>query len=361
MKRSNIFSKLIAPIILALIYSSCSGPQQETQVQSSVNEAEILLQYLEENGNIVNDTLVPYFVNADEIYANLKASNYHVIDVRPEKEFKRGHIPDAINIQPANILDYFEKQIEPNSFEKIAIVCNNAQLSGYVVSILRMLGYNNIFNMRFGMSSWNESIARRSWSANISDDLIGRLEIAPHPKNEPGKLPVLNTGKTNGYDILRVQAQKALEINWPDIRIDYMDALENKDNYYIINYWPEALYNQGHLPGAIQYTPKKAFHSQADILTLPTDKPIVVYCFTGQNAVYANGYLAVLGYSFKSLDYGANSFMHASLKATQPAGRAFSDIHIKNFPLERDGLNSISTDAAAPAEIIDVTTAEGGC
>jgi rhodanese-related sulfurtransferase len=361
MKRFNIFLNQIVVLILALIYTSCSGPQQETQVQSSINEAEILLNYLEENGNIVNDTLIPYFVNAVEVFANLNAGNYHIIDVRPVKEFKRGHIPDAINIQPENILDYFEKQIEPNSFEKIAIVCNNAQLSGYVVSVLRMLGYNNTFNMRFGMSSWNESVARRSWSANISDDLIGRLEIAPHPKNEPGALPVINTGKTNGYDILRAQAQKALEVKWSDVGIDYIDALENKDNYYIINYWPEALYNQGHLPGSVQYAPKKAFHSQADIYTLPTDKPIVVYCFTGQNAAYANGFLAVMGYSFKSLDYGANSFMHATLKVSQPAGRVFSDNHIKNFPLERDGLNSISTDAAAPAEIIDVTTAAGGC
>lgn len=215
--------------------------------------------------------------------------------------------------------------------------------------------------MRFGMSSWNESIARRAWAANISDDLIGRLEIAPHPKNEPGKLPVLNTGKTNGYDILRTRAQEALEIKWSDVSIDYMDALENKDTYYIINYWPTSLYDQGHLPGAIQYDPKKAFHSEEDILTLPSDKPIVVYCFTGQNAAYANAYLAVMGYQFKSLDYGANGFIHATMKATQRASRSFSDMHIKNFPLERDGLNSISTDVAVPGEIIEVTTAAGGC
>ncbi len=364
MKVQITFPKTFALLLAVLVMASCSGPtSQQEERKTQANEAEILLQYLEENGDIVNEPSIPFFINADEIYENLNGSNYHVIDVRSTREFNRGHILDAVNVQPEEILDYFENRIEPNSFEKIAVVCNNSMLSGYTVAILRMLGYDNTYNLRFGLSSWHDDIARRFWYANISDDLIGRLERTSHPKNEPGQLPSLNTGKTTGYEILRARAQNALQVNWEEeISISYLDIIEQPDAFYTVNYWPQNLYDQGHLPGAIQYNPKKSFHSDEDILTLPTDEPIVVYCFTGQNASYASAYLAVMGYDFRSLDYGANTFMHETLLNTQPAGRSFSERHVHNLPLVRDGLMQPTDPPEAPAEVQEeVISAQGGC
>ncbi len=361
MAQLKIYLKAGSLMLLVLLLISCSNKGNQQGQASDTKEAAILLQYLEENGDIVNHPSVPFFIDAQEVFDNLKGSNYHVIDVRSTADFTRGHIENAVNILPENLLQYFENQIEPNSFEKIALVCNNSHLSGYAAAILRMLGYNNVYNMRFGMSAWHENVARRHWYANISDDLLGRLELVAHPKNEPGELPSLQTGGSSGYEILRARAQKALEVNWDDIVIDYMDILLQTEDYYLINYWPENLYNQGHLPGAIQYNPKKAFHSEEDILTLPTDRPLTVYCFTGQNAAYANAFLAVMGYDFRSLEYGANSFIHQTMNLTQPPGRSFSEIHVKNFPLVTAGLQQISSERAAPVEKVEVTSTQGGC
>ena len=361
MAQFNFIKKQGIILLLAFAMIACSGSGNKETLTPNGNEAATLLHYLEENGDIVNHPSVPFFVDAQEIFNNLKGANYLVIDVRSASDFNRGHIENAVNVLPENILDYFENKIEPASFTKIAIVCNNAHLSGYVNAILRMLGYDNTYNLRFGMSAWNEKIARRHWYANLSDDMIGHLEMAPHPKSEPGELPQLNTGKTSGYEILRERAQKALEINWEEVVIDYMDVLMQKEDYYVINYWPKALYDQGHLPGAIQYDPKKSFHSQADILTLPADRPLVVYCFTGQNASYANAYLAVMGYDFRSLEYGANGFIHQTMNLTQPAGRSFSEVHIKNFPLATDVLQQISSEMTMPVQQVETTTIQGGC
>jgi rhodanese-related sulfurtransferase len=346
-------------LITAIVFASCSGSENENEQITQSNESEILLQYLENNGNIVNLQAIPFFIDAEEIYKNSKTTNYYVIDIRSERDFEEGHIKYAVNIQPENILDYFENKIESNSFKKIAIVCNNSHQSGYVVAILQMLGYNNTYNLRFGMSAWNDQIARRFWYANISDELEGRLETTSHPKNEPGNLPSINTGKTTGYEILRERAQKALEIKWEDISIAYKDILGKTDNYYVINYWPQALYDQGHLPGAIQYNPKKSLHSSEDILTLPTDRPLVAYCYSGQNSVYVSAFLAVMGYDFRSLDYGSNGFVHTTMKTTQPPGRSFSEIHVKNFPLETEGINA--TNSTPASEKTETTTVKGGC
>lgn len=357
----NSTMKFSGILLLALTMSACSGSDTPTEQTSTINEAEILLQYLEENGDIVNHPSIPFLINAEELYNKLNEGNYLVIDVRSARDFSRGHIENAVNIQPENILDYFENRIEPNSFEKITVVCNNAHLSGYVVALLRMLGYDNTFNMRFGMSAWHDDIARRFWYANLSDDLLGKLETAPHPKNSPGKLPNFSTGKTNGYEILRERAQIALEVNWEDVSIDFMDVLEEVEDYYVVNYWPEALYNQGHLPGAIHYNPKKSLHSNEDILTLPVDQPIIIYCYSGHHTVYVNAFLSVMGYEFGSLDYGTNSFIHQTMVSTQPPGRSFTEIQVKNFPLVKAGMENISTERAVPAEKVEVTTAQGGC
>lgn len=358
-KKAHLQRIPLAIIILLLV--SCTGTEEKQSQPANENEARILLSYLEENGDIINSAEIPFLINADEVHANLNGSNYHVVDVRSPRDFNRGHIAHAVNIQPENILDYFENRIEPNSFQKITIVCNDAHLSGYVAGILRFLGYDNVFNMRFGMSAWHDDIARRHWYANISDDLVGRLETTPHPKNEPGPLPNLSTGKNTGYEILRERAQIALELDYHSTVIDFMDILEGKEDYYLVNYWPEALYNQGHLPGAIQYDPKKAFHSGADIFTLPTDQPLVVYCYSGHHTVYVNAYLTLLGYEFRSLDYGVNAFTHQIMAETQPATRSFSAIHVRNYPLVRDGLLDMSDSRNEPAEKVEVTTVQGGC
>jgi rhodanese-related sulfurtransferase len=346
-------------ILLVSIMMSCS--ETNPVITSNINETEILLDYLEQNGNIVNQPDIPYFVGSDEVFNNLKGVNYLVIDLRPSVEFGLGHIENSVNVLPANILDYFENRIEPNSFEKIILVCSNSHLSGYTTAILRMLGYTNVFHIRFGMSSWHESIAQRYWSANISNDLIGRLETTPHEKNQPGNLPQITTGKTSGYEILRERAQQALEINWDDISISFLDILEDPDAYYIGNYWPQALYDQGHLPGAIQYNPKKSLHSSEDILTLPGDKPLVFYCYSGQNSAYVNAFFSIMGYDFRSLDYGANGFIHQFIKETQPPGRTFSDFHIRNYPLEQGGLLESGSGNDLPEVKVETTVVQGGC
>ncbi len=43
-----------------------------------------------------------------------------------------------------------------------------------------------------------------------------------------------------------------------------------------------------------------------DLKTLPTDKTIVVYCYTGQTSANMAAYLQVLGYDAKSLLFGAS-------------------------------------------------------
>jgi rhodanese-related sulfurtransferase len=93
-------------------------------------------------------------------------------------------------------------------------------------------------------------------------------------------------------------------------KINVDTVMKNPDNYFIINYWDFEQYNRGHLLGAVQFDPKKSFSKEEKLKYLPTDKPIVVYCLSGQTSASVVAYLRVLGYDARTLSLGANAFMH---------------------------------------------------
>ena len=79
----------------------------------------------------------------------------------------------------------------------------------------------------------------------------------------------------------------------------------------------------------MQYTPKESLKLSADLKTLPTDKPVVVYCYTGQTSANLAAYLRLLGYDARTLLYGANGMIY-DLMVSNGMG-VFTDAEIKNY------------------------------
>ncbi len=236
------------------------------------------------------------------------------------------------------ILSYM-KSINPNRYEKIVIVCYSGQKAGYATSVLRHLGYANVYSMKWGMSSWNEKTSAK-WVNNISDKYSSELETSGNKMNSTDAYPVIKTEKTSNYNILKQRADDVIKDAKFIVKAE--KVFSETDKYYIINYWPKKFYDIGHIKGAVQYTPKKSLTSDTFLKTLPSDKPILVYCFTGQHAAYVVAYLRILGYDAYSLAYGANSFMHKKMKSE--IGHDFdASSHIKNYELVEGELPSIKT------------------
>jgi rhodanese-related sulfurtransferase len=66
----------------------------------------------------------------------------------------------------------------------------------------------------------------------------------------------------------------------------------------------------------MQYTPKESLKLAADLKTLPTNKTIVVYCYTGQTSSHLAAYLRLLGYDAKTLMFGTNGMIYDNMVAT---------------------------------------------
>ena len=148
-------------------------------------------------------------------------------------------------------------------------------------------------------------------------------------KAAEGDLPKLNTGETDAEDILRARVEAVFAEGFNAAKTTNGDVFGNASGFYIVNYWVQDHYDWGHIPGAVQYTPKADLSYQTALNTLPTDETVVVYCYTGQTSAHVAGYLRVLGYDVKSLVFGVNGMAWDGM----PGTRFVEDTEVHDYPL----------------------------
>ncbi len=238
-----------------------------------------------------------------------------MIDIRSGDDFALGHIDGAVNVASGEVLNYIKTEgIAMDA--KIIIICYTGQTAGWVTSMLRIAGYTNAFSMKWGMCSWNEFFSGK-WTTNVSNMYATQFEDDAVAKGAAGSMPDdLNTGQTTGQAILDARLTAVFAEGFAEAKITNATVFGNLDNYYIVNYWAEADYTHyGHIPAAMQYTPKASMSTTIDLTTLPTDKTIVIYCWTGQTSAFLTAYLRLLGYDAKSLLFGANGMIYDELES----------------------------------------------
>jgi len=236
------------------------------------------------------------------------------------------------------------KKIDAEAYENIVLICFAGQATGYLTSLLRAAGYANTVSLKYGISSWNHVFAEDSWLKNISSSRMAEfVHTESPPKNEPGPLPRLDTGKTDPLEILETRLERLFAEGFGPVMVGqcclFHDFYAN-GGYYIINYWTPELYRkQGHIPGAVNYPPDtQPFRSENDLLTLSTDIPNVLYCFTGQTSAYLAGYLRILGYDARSLLFGANSMIYDRMRQNNVPNTFLPDKEIMNYEYVSGGM-----------------------
>lgn len=322
----------LAHLLFAFLLTATTVISSYQMHAQSTDEFKVLVDYLEANGNYTN-TEAPSMINATEIKENLKNSKYLVVDIRKDTDFDKGHIKGAVNVKSEELIKYFDKKIKPANYDKIAIVCYSGQSAAYFSAVLRILGYNNVYTLKWGMSSWGKSFAQNIWTKNTASTFADKLETKSNPMPAKGATPVLTTGKTDAKEILKARAEMAIATVYKDFITKAEDVFANPANYYMVSYWTDEKYNNGHIPGAVRYEPKKAFNFANDLTTLPKDKRIIVYSDSGHSSAFITAYLHMLGYNVGHLAYGANSFMNNILVQKGEGWNAFTPSEINEFPV----------------------------
>ena len=319
MKR--LYSSFFFLVLLCLFsLSGCKGKKQESkpEVVSEVakpmpvkigNETALLLKDLKENGDYVNSKAYPSLIKASIVQESL-GKNILIVDLRPQKQFSEGHIKGAVNKKFEDIPTYFETGIKPFEFDKIIMVSDDGQISAYATCLLRLIGYGNVYSMRWGMSAWNKKFAQESWLKGVSGKFESNLETKVNERPLELALPELKTGLQTGPEIGTARFHELFKEGADNILITASDIFSDPQKYYIINLDRKDKYEDGHVPGAVRYKPEGTLGYPEEMGSIPANKPVVVYCATGHNSAFATAYLRFFGYDAHTLKYGNNGFMY---------------------------------------------------
>lgn len=323
------FLKIWAVVLGLVFVVSCSDDNNTTP---SIDESQVLAEYIEANGDYIN-TNAPAMIDASDVKTMLGVTGkVYVVDVRDAATFAKGHIPGAVNVTIPNLLVHM-KTIDHTKYEKIVLACFSGQSASYATSLLRLLGYNNVFTLKWGMTSWHKDFD--SWSGKIGNSKATQMVQTVTEKPAAGKLPTITTGFKTGKEILDARAALLFAENYTPASITADNLFADLGKYHIVNYWPNAQYlDPGHIPGAMNYIPKTDLKLSTSLKTLPTDKTIVVYCYTGQTSSHVAAYLRLLGYDAKSLSFGANGMMYDMING-KTGFTTFKESYIMNYELEK--------------------------
>ena len=305
------------------------GDQAQTE-QTTVSEASLLLDHFEANNNPITAPAdkggFPQFISATELNDELGGYTA-ILDLRSAFDFAGGHIDGAINVKPEDFVRFMEEDFNPDGWDKVVLVCYSGQMASYMAGLLDLMGVPNVYVLKWGMSSWNKKFSHK-WEDAQGDNADIQLETTDNPMGAAGELPTtLATGKETGEEIATAQATKLIEAGFKPARVKMEEI--NLGDYYIVSIVKKEDYDLGHLPGAVWYNPDETMGKDMKLNTLPTDKPILVYCYSGQNAAFTVAYLRMLGYDAYSLLYGANHFMHSKL--VEGGNGAFKPEYVNDF------------------------------
>ncbi len=256
----------------------------------------------------------PGVLAAADVLASL--DTYTVLDFRSTEVYGTSHIPGAIDASKSTLVANVASYDEGKPF---LCVCYSGHSAGQAVFALRMLGYE-AYSLGWGMASWTQA-TMASWTGKW-DNLATPVQTAAPELTTTYDFPVLDD-----YTIEARLEEVLLGTVYGSNFIGYTDMLASAgglDDYFIVNYFTEAQYlgeagsgSPGHLEGAYQFTPKASLGQDQLLEYLPTDMPIVIYCWTGQHGSQVSSYLRMLGYEAYDLSGGSNVLWHDLLTGHQ--------------------------------------------
>ncbi len=307
-----------------------------------LDESALVAEYLEKRGDPVNCEQ-SCTIDAKEVYANLDA-NYYIIDIRSKNNFTAGHIEGAINLPMRKLYYHFKEKLEPFKYDKIVLCCYSGQSASYATSLLRMLGYNNVHALKYGMSSWNSELSSRWMSKLKPTNELNLSSLVPMAVDSIYDFPTIETGKVWREDIVAVRVEDLLR-RGSKLASLKSEVLDKKEDAFIIAYGDENFKKGNQVTGANYFEMGESLKRSEKLQNIPLNQEIIVYSANGFESAYAVAYLRLLGYDAKTVSYGVNTFKK------QNSGDGFSVNDVHNYPLEK----------ATSGQIIVVQEDAGGC
>jgi len=237
--------------------------------------------YANKKGNSTNIGQV-HNVSVADFQNALQIEDATLVDVRTPQEFLQGHIEGAINI------DWYQRSFRmyvqhiPKD-KPILIYCRSGNRTSKTSGVLQALGYTEIYNLERGINQWaiekapitrEVSILNKDFQnkiQNSSNEMVSEL-------NNAGKI----------YHVSAVDFNKVVKLE----KVSIVDIRTPQE------------FDSGHIKGAANIDwYERSFKDL--IQEIPKDKPIAIYCRSGNRTSKAANLLQSLGFKeIVNLNYG---------------------------------------------------------
>jgi len=249
----------------------------------------------------------------------------YVISVRSAEHYAIGHVPGAVNIPWRTTGDTGVLDALPTD-QPIVVYCYTGHTGAVATAVINALGHEAV-NMKYGMTAWTRDEDIRAASPFNEETSSDFATVTDVPTEMTYDLPTLDVSdSTDEGEIVRAAAESYLSgdaspiITAEDLFDLLNDGDETNDPFVISVRAPDA-YALGHIEGAINI-PWKTIAQEANLERIPSDRDIVVYCYTGHTGGLATTVLNVLGYNAKNMKFGMVAWTKdADIRATS----AFDD------------------------------------
>lgn len=251
-------------------YGAVKVEGYEAYVETAANElpdagagfdADVLA-FVKEYFNSVTDN-GSYQITSADAMPLIEAGDVAVLDIRSAEDFEKGSIEGSQNIPFGKGMDFSGLPTD----QKIVVTCYSGQTAGQAVAIMRALGYDAV-SLAFGMKGakgWAYTVASKA-----AADYFANFDANPVIKSE-----------------------------------DLFAKADTDEELFIVDIRQQDVYNQGHLKGA--YLAAWGEDLASKVAMLPKDKPVYIYCYTGQTAGQAVALMRMLGIDAYSVQSGYNN------------------------------------------------------
>lgn len=309
MLKNKKWLSLFLASVMALSFVGCA------KEEAAVEENTMDLTTEEETVDAVEETNLEDLVNA--YFANMPKHIYKIaqaefvgmvkddfdmtiLDIRTKEDYDAGHVKGAVNAPWGTAVSDILKYV-PND-KPLFVYCYSGQTAGQAVHTLNVAG----FDARSANLGWNFGISKVEGVADVTVTTESLLT------EEVTEIDTVVQTALDEYYAGLAAVKGTTFGNYKISEKSLKAAIDaGDDSLYILSIRDQADYDAGHIEGAAIIPWGQGMELSFE--TLPMDKKIVVYCYTGQTAGQTVAALRLLGYDAVSLNGGMGMAPNAPL------------------------------------------------
>jgi len=269
-------------------------------------------------------------ISVDEFEKMNNNGQFTLVDVRTPEEYAEGYIKGAVNVN-------FKKRTFPdyiNAIAKdkpVAVYCRSANRSGKAAIIMQSLGFKNVYDLDGGVKAWKAA---------------SKVFVKDENKANKKLQETLKKGALKGKAVVGKSHQ---------IGVEEFNKLAKSGKVTVVDVRKADEYASGFIEGAINVDWKNRHFAENALKTITNDKPVAIYCRSGNRATRAMYAMAALGFTeVYNLEHGMKSWNKANMPVkTLEVKGDIRHLDVANFNNAIKGKAGVLVDVRTPKEYND--------